>query len=594
MSQSTYMIRPSSERIGALLTSPQQFCIPRYQREFKWGLDEATELIEDIENVVGDPENTLFLGTMIFETSQAGKLAIVDGQQRITSLLLLLIACRERAKALGEGPRVAAIQNKIGFVDEATGKSVGSRLIAAQSIRELFAHMASSDWDEVFPQKIGVKPIKRQVNRLRPLYGYFKTKVIDLLDSKKLTEFLNAIYNSYVFRIEIVDDVQALGLFERTNARGVELEVADLLKNYLFAKNVDRDLIEDSWAQITSNSAGQMLRMLKHFYTAKKGAVTKPVLYKKLKGYGNDVGAQQLTSQLLDFSQFHQLVRCGDADAVLTFFANRGLDEITKHADRYKRIHCALEGLREFGIVQFIPVAYAAIECLVRNKCTQDKASIKLLVRLFDSFEKYHFINNAICERVSNDNEKLYAKAAEEYALANEFIGSTNKIINELKKRNASEDEFALNFPKKVNYQEGITLVAYVFDRINNVHNQPGAGVKIYDPDPRVFRKTHNIEHFLAQNPKSGPLYAKEAELVDDVGNLLIVPSEVNGKLGNFAPFEKMALLTGSLNSKIKHLNHVEAFIAKYKAMASSWDAEAIGLRSRDLAKLAYREVWKL
>lgn len=102
------MIIPVSERIGSLLASPKQFCIPRYQREYKWGMDEATELIEDIENVAGDADNALFLGTVIFETSQTGKLAIVDGQQRITSLLLLLIACRQRAKELGEQSSVVS------------------------------------------------------------------------------------------------------------------------------------------------------------------------------------------------------------------------------------------------------------------------------------------------------------------------------------------------------------------------------------------------------------------------------------------------------------------------------------------------------
>ena len=587
------MIIPVSDRIGILLDSSHRFQIPRYQRDYKWGLDETMELIEDIQSVCGDPENQLFLGTMIFENSNASIKSIVDGQQRITSLILLLIACRERAKDLSESTRAMAIQKKIGSMDDATGQSTGCRLIAAESIRDVFEYISSFDWDGQFPQKIGDKAVKRQVNRLRPIYRYFKTKVVDSLDSTKLTAFLNAIYYSYVFKIEIENDIQAIGLFERTNARGLDLEVSDLLKNYLFSKKLDADLIEDSWSQITANSSGQMLRMLKHFYVCKKGHVTKPVLYKKLKGYGNDIGAENLTKQLLAFSQYYRVARFGSPEDFLSLFLALGVDSIAGHEDRYKAIYKSCEGLREFGISQYLPVAHSAMELMLRCDAHEDKSSPKLLVRLFEAFEKYHFINNAICERVGNEIELLYAKACEEMSLSTNFTQTVNKFIDDLRKRIASEDEFVINFPKKVNYQEGISLVAYVFDRINNFGLQPGAGIRIYEPDARIFRKTHNIEHFLPQKPKSGALDPKDAELVDDVGNLLILPSKTNSRLSNDSPVVKMDKLSGVLAAEVKHLRHVEDFINEYKGKADVWNAESIAVRSSAIARKAYRDIWK-
>jgi hypothetical protein len=586
------MIIPVSERIGTLLSSPKQFQIPRYQRDFKWGIDEATELIEDLQSVIGEDGGALFLGTVIFETSQREHLSIVDGQQRLTSLLLLLIACRERAKELGEPQRAAAIQQKIGFIDEATGSSSGCRLVAAKTIRELFCYIAESGWKGDFPHKIDGKAIKRQINRIRPIYKFFKTKVADSLSSKGLTQFLGAIYSSYVFKIEIESDVQALGLFERTNARGVELEVADLLKNYLFSKKDDSDFIEESWAQITANSGNQMLRMLKHFYISKKGHVTKSALYKKIKGYGNDIGAEALTQQLLDFSQFNAVAKAGNEQDVLNYLNAVGLTAIVQHADRHKLFHRSLEALREFGILQHIPVVYASINCLIRCGLQENKPAIKILLAIIDALEKYHFVNNAICERVGNENEKLYSKTCEELSICTDFGKTASNFLEEIKKRNASEDEFVLNFPKKVNYQEGVSLVAYVFDRLNNAGLQLGAGVKIYDPDPRVFRKTHNIEHIFPQNPKAGFVDAKIAEVVDDVGNLLILPSKTNGRLGNDEPKDKIAKLKGALRKEVKHLNVVEDFLDFCDDKKGPWDASLITKRSEMLARKGYKTIW--
>ena len=60
------------------------------------------------------------------------------------------------------------------------------------------------------------------------------------LNADDLRKFLKAIYNSYVAKIEVEREVEALSIFERTNARGLDLEISGLLKNYLFARKVAR------------------------------------------------------------------------------------------------------------------------------------------------------------------------------------------------------------------------------------------------------------------------------------------------------------------------------------------------------------------
>jgi len=53
----------------------------------------------------------------------------------------------------------------------------------------------------------------------------------------------------------------------------------------------------------------------------------------------------------------------------------------------------------------------------------------KVLIRLFDSMEKYHFINNAVCDRVGNDVEKLYANYCIKFCKTKEFEGTVNEFI---------------------------------------------------------------------------------------------------------------------------------------------------------------------
>ena len=336
-------------------------------------------------------------------------------------------------------------------------------------------------------------------------------------------------------RIDIESEIEALSIFERTNARGLDLEVSDLLKNYLFAKKVED--IEDLWKEILENSGGTILRMLKYFYVSKKGYVLKPQLYKKLKGYAAEVGAQKLTQDLANFSRFYQIAKVAEESTTKSFFEEKDCPEIFSDEYRYQKINTALQGLREFKVVQFCPPAAAAIECLIRNGGKSNSGDAKTLIRLFETFEKYHFINNVICERVGNEIEKLYADACLWYSESSNFIKTTDRLINELTTRLAKEDEFVAKF-KDLNYSsDQISLISYTFDRFNNFGLDPGQQVRIYQPNPKLRRRNYNIEHFFPQKPEAGlKLKKQDLEFIDNIGNLLAIYFKDNSSLGNVIP----------------------------------------------------------
>jgi len=354
--------------------------------------------------------------------------------------------------------------------------------------------------------------------------------------------------------------------------------------------------LDDKWSEIIRNSDGTILRMLKYFYISKKGPVRKADLYKNIKKYCKDIGgAPQLVEQLREFSEFYTAVRKEEGPGIIKkYFTSLGCKVIASEQDKFERIHIALQGLRLFKVSQAFPLIDAAITSFTRNGGGNSRSLTKALIRLLESMEKYHFINNAVCDRIGNEVEKLYADCCVEYARSDDFEKTTNEFLGTLKKQVASEEEFRIRFCEISYSQESIPLVAYIFDRMSNAGLDPGERVHMFNPERSLRRKSHNIEHFYPQKPSSDMTPNPDMlEGVDNIGNLLAISFRTNSSLGNLSPRKKLDELKGRLAKRIQNLHYVNSFIHKYEKLADSWDRNAIAKRASDLATEAYREVWQ-
>ena len=191
-------------KIFSILLSSSQFL--SYQREYKWGKEEALELIEDLQSYKEAVGENLFLGNLIFEKSKDQKIFVVDGQQRLTTLLLLLIACKMRSKALGLTKLEPRIQETITFMDSTTGESLGCRLIASESIREVFDDISNVSWDGRFPNVLEKKSVKRKVNKIKPIYDSFLKEVsefdqAELSKSQVIASVICLLFISKIIRV---------------------------------------------------------------------------------------------------------------------------------------------------------------------------------------------------------------------------------------------------------------------------------------------------------------------------------------------------------------------------------------------------------
>ena len=608
------MIEPQKVTIGSILERSAVYQVPEYQRAFDWGLDEASNLFGDLQSSMEPKNENLFIGTLVFqyrpETQETYH--VVDGQQRLTTILLLLLACKRKVSIEGRGGVAQEIQRKITPTDEATGRSLGCRLVASDSIRALFEQICRDDWDGTFPANS-----RKQTRKLKPMFDFFLGQIAPF-DEEKMTRFLRAIYGTYAIRIDLKTDSDAFILFERTNARGLELEASDLLKNYLFsAKAIDTT----KWESIVDNSRNSLLPMLRSFYTSQLGSAPTKDLYQRLRKYGEKLGPLVLEQELEKFSVFYRKIRTAEkADDILEYFKTQECRSIYEKQERYTKVFRAFQGLQLFNVRQVLSVLYASYQCFCRLGGSENDKLAKRLIGLFEVLEKYHFINNMICTRIGNFIEETYSdycKKFKDVQSIEAFVKVMDELIAKLKEMRADEDEFVTQF-KQIAHTQNLPLIYYIFDRFENYDMFVASYKNLYMTDMKVLRKMFSIEHIYPQHPDDQPgRSCLPEEVIHNIGNLVAVPFALNSHLGNKLPEVKMKLLQTDYEEETNSHRILRDLVHEYnngcwakyegngtngsdkKSSKSSgsqpvtWDQRLIERRGKALAIEGYNTVWK-
>jgi len=604
------MINPKNETVNTILNSSKLLSVPEYQRAYEWGNYEVAEFWNDLISYKDSPnDDQFFLGTLIFNIKyKENEILIVDGQQRITTIFICLIACKERLKRIGDNDSLqisTLIQNLITSVDPTTAQNVGIRLNASKSIRDIFEIISESSWDGIsFPEKLANRSIKTQVRKVEPIYKFFLGELTKY-EKHEISAVLKALYSAYFVRIDIESDEEAFKIFERNNARGVDLEAADLLKNYLF--QTIGPGISETWEKIIANSENSFPRMLKYFYISHKGYEKKSNLYRKLK---TEFNSNEILNELRDFSEFYKAIKNCKERLITKYLEDKNLNNtnsILNDQEKLQKIIISLDGLSLFNVTQIYPLLYSAIECFNKTPIPViNNGNSKLLnqfILFFETLEKYHFINTAVCNRVGNEVEHLYAKYANLFFQSSDFIQLSKEFFEELKDRLAQEGEFVARFTE-LNYEQtgGIALIMYIFDRIYNfdlTRNQPVSTSTlsrhvIYNPSENYSRRSVNVDHWYPQNAPTNPLNQLTKEDIHNIGNLIILSFKANSSLNNDLPNLKIERLKNGLSGEIQNSNYVKNFINEYEPFCDNWNAAVIKNRAQKLANLSYSRIWKL
>lgn len=590
---------PNKLSVEVLLRSDEQFIVPKYQRGYDWkGNAQVKDLFMDFEACLKSSHNDeLFLGTMIFDVSEEknNKVYVIDGQQRITTLILVLIACRTFARRVIKSEKLAvATQNSITSTDPLL-EGQRMQLMPSETILDVFSRICDYEWDEKFPDTITVgntkKSVKRQNSRVRPIYQYALEEIKRLCSTneEKFKQLLRQIYKkSYVIKIDIEERSEAFEIFERTNARGKGLEISDLLKNYLFSKNaeVKEFDVEDAWKEISENAGSSILRMLKYFWISRRGQVTTRDLYRNIREYAQKNGTAKFITELQEFSSFFAAYESKNRTTFPDWLTERGFKKDATYLGEASR---ALGALKTFRITQVVPLIYSITQAYLKEDGGKRKP--KTFLSLLRLVESYHFVNNKVCNRIGNEVEKLYSEFSEKFYDTEDFSETMGEFKARLVPNMAKRDEFIASF-SNISYtnQTERSLIRYIFDAIANVGVKSGQRRNLIDHFElsNNIRGAYDIEHLQAQSlaPQD-----EDSDYYHEIGNLLVIPKQINGILGNDTFHEKMDKLLNPSNHK-NNIKHVDDFIlefARANAKKTEWTIDDIRMRTQNLAKQSYK-----
>jgi hypothetical protein len=233
-------------KIQDILTENKKYSIPSYQRPYSWTPDNVTELLDDIyqSHIANDPE--YFVGSMICVTNGDNRFEVVDGQQRLTTLSLILAQLKEKIVH----HRVKDdLQKRVLPMDVYSDQPDEPRLAVRHKEAALYRHY-------LLQGKSAYKPEKPTYTESLFLDNY--RTIGDYLNGKSEEELRNfakyVLQNVFVVFVQTADFASSFRLFNVLNSRGLSLSNADLLKNALFEasqKNkVSAQQVEDAWAEI--------------------------------------------------------------------------------------------------------------------------------------------------------------------------------------------------------------------------------------------------------------------------------------------------------------------------------------------------------
>jgi hypothetical protein len=231
-------------KLSSIFSDHSPLVIPRWQREFTWRADEQvdrliTDLYEFFEtNQEKQNKGYYLLGQVILVPNESGQYEVVDGQQRLTTIFILLIAILNKYRPyLDENTKTRVFT----LIEEVVTDQ--DEKVRLKSPFQGGTEVLQALYDQRSALIESVGPLSRTQRNLKEVYEVLEDWISDNLNSEELiSEFARLLLQNIYFSRLLIDDIPvALDYFEKMNRRGVPLAAADLLKNFLFAQLQDSD-----------------------------------------------------------------------------------------------------------------------------------------------------------------------------------------------------------------------------------------------------------------------------------------------------------------------------------------------------------------
>ncbi len=532
-----------------------EFVIPVYQRNYAWQKQNCEQLLDDILSIAKDTNKQHFLGTITYIRHPiqpyGDEFVIIDGQQRITTLMLLLKAMQSKTKDENLSVGISSYLN-LGINKDKTKL----RLKPIKKDREALEYVMSGRWTEF----TGFSNIKDN-------YRFFTNEINKVLEKGyEIGQIFNSFSQLQISMIELEqskgDDPQLV--FERINATGIHLKGLDLIRNFLMMELSpnEQERIFNYWAGIenllgnekdSEKIISKFISVYLRIYYGKSLKDDEKDIYNKFKqlrknNFYND--SEKILKDMLKFARIYKMITDKN-------FSWEYVNEISREK-RILRKKISLIDYLQFG------TAYPFLMRLIDN-FEISRLDFKNFNGILDLLISY-FVRRAICSVATNAlNDVLYSA----YSKLNENI-SVESVAKYLGQKSGNEVfpnavMLKLNFLNSAIFKSKkvVSLVLYEIEKLDN-HEVPTL-------------ESLNIEHFYPQTPTKewremlgDEWNSLEQNYIDTFGNLTLTDSALNSKLSN-KPFEEKVCLY--VNKGSLHLN-------KYFCRCNKWNIDEIKKRA--------------
>jgi uncharacterized protein with ParB-like and HNH nuclease domain len=533
-------------KLQDIIEGTKQYVIPLFQRTYSWTCKEWEVLWKDLVELC-EMENprTHFIGSIVNMPTVSvpegvAKYLLIDGQQRLTTIFILLTLLRNRARE-NQNARFADEINNTLLVNQYKDGIDHYKLMPTQVDRLTYQNLIN-----------GIPNVEE--NQLTRAYTYFDKKLKQVeLEPEKLKKVITS-YFSVVSIVLDADDNPYL-VFESLNAKGRPLTQADLIRNYFFMRiHIDKqeEVYKNYWLPMQTALNEDLTEFIRHYLMKDGNIIKQGDVYYALKESVSTTNAIDYLSDLKKYSVYYQRLKYPEFEKE---------PELEKMFRRLNRIE--------------VTTAYPLLLNFYSNYA-DGKIDMNGFVTILKTLENY-LIRRFVCNIATNQLNKIFPTV---YPLIQSKY--SDNIIEGFKtilqgKGYPKDNEFFLRFCETKFYGGGDRVVKtkLIFETIESSFNHKEA----------VPFDNLTVEHVMPQTLSEwwqehlGEDWDETHELfLHTIGNLTL--TAYNSELSN-----------DDFHTKKRKLNESHLDLNKYFADIHHWTRAEIEARAEILAKKAL-EIW--
>lgn len=550
----------NSERILTyMFENRRQYSIPVYQRNYDWKRDNCVTLFDDIKNLI-NTEKKHFLGTIVQvsldEKNGIKRYLIIDGQQRFTTLFLLIKALRDST------------------VKESEQELCDEKLFNIDKFK---------DWSQDEQSRLKLKPIKTDNEQLLLLmagnieamdkssniylnYDYFLKLIKELLATGiTVRDFMNGMDRLECVMITLFEEKgdEPQVVFERINSTGLDLTLSDLIRNYILMTDEDSEhLYNEYWIKI-ENKLGRDTGTLSEYFIDYFNYLLPEQVYAK--------NAYDLFKKYaLRSNLSHESILKGIYDSVEAYAAFIGKDN--KYSEKINEKISYFRSLKQSTIYTFLLNVFSDFD----NGVISEDVLCELL-DFFISYTVRRYITGVPSNSYRSFYKSLYKRVFDDESLRTEenYLKAIYSFMLQLNTKDAVPSnlqfESCLNTEKI--YEKDARICKFLLCCIENY----GSAEKV------EANSLVTIEHIMPQSVQDNwkDEIGEDYDFVHEkylhtLGNLTL--TGYNSELGTKSFNEKVEMMKDK-NSKMVTLN-------KDVYTATKWTKKSIEDRAERLASI--------